>query len=76
MKMRKSMMLVVKEIKEKWSKSVEMVKKRKWVVKEEWKLEMDVDKKVWMMENEVGKWKGYFERWYFEKKKGMWVKFG
>lgn len=75
-KLRTRLLLVAPEVQEKCSARVELVQQRHCVVQEDCTFDMAVAKQVCMMEHEVGPCQGYFERWYFEPRKGMCVPFG
>ncbi|XP_069691847.1 spondin-1 [Periplaneta americana] len=74
-KLRTRLLLVAPELQEKCSGRIELVQQRHCVIQEECTFDMSVAKQVCMMEQETGPCRGYFERWYFDARKGMCVPF-
>ncbi|KAJ9583301.1 hypothetical protein L9F63_022355 [Diploptera punctata] len=75
-KLRTRLLLVAPELQQKCSMRVELVQQRHCIVQEDCTIDMAQAKEICMMEQEIGPCRGYFERWYFEARKGMCVPFG
>ncbi|XP_049862790.1 spondin-1 [Schistocerca gregaria] len=74
-KLRTRLLLVQPELQEKCSTRVELVQQLHCVELPDCTFDMATAKQVCMMEPEPGVCRGYFQRWYFDARKGMCIKF-
>ncbi|XP_067001720.2 spondin-1 [Anabrus simplex] len=75
-KLRTRLLMVEPGLQEKCSTRIELVQQRPCQEQEECTFDMATAKLVCMLEPEVGPCRGFFERWYYEPRKGMCIPFG